>query len=174
MAKYRLAMIGYDFYGDEYTNFVSHLSVFVKHKVVSACAIKQCPAKNLYVEEHTIPSVLMKSRECFIQFLKDWLFSSWSASCKRSLSEPVTDGEHIYWKYNNVWPSATLSHPKLLNFIVVDSETNRHNFAITANCIVVGNEINRLNFATVLNETAKLTAQAKFQEPGPVANTINS
>ena len=73
-----------------------------------------------------------------------------------------------------MWPSATLSHPKLLNFIVVDSETNRHNFAITANCIVVGNEINRLNFATVLNETTKLTAQAKFQEPGPVANTINS
>ena len=58
--------------------------------------------------------------------------------------------------------SATLSHPKLLNCIVVDSETNRLNFAITANCIVVGNEINRLNFATVLNETGKLTAQVKF------------
>ena len=50
----------------------------------------------------------------------------------------------------------------MLNCIVVDFETNRLNFAITANCIVVGNEINRLNFATVLNETGKLTAQAKF------------
>ena len=59
----------------------------------------------------------------------------------------------------------------MVNSIVVDSETNRFNFAITANCIVVGNEINRLNFATVLNEIGKLTAQVKFQEPGPVANT---
>ena len=110
VAKYRLAKVNklpliaqrrYDFYGDVYTNFVSHLSEFVKHKVVSACAIKQRPAQNLYVEEKTIPSVLVKSRECFIQFLNDWLFSSWSASWKRSLSEPVTDGEHIYWEYNN-------------------------------------------------------------------------
>ena len=53
----------------------------------------------------------------------------------------------------------------MLSCIVVDSETNRLNFAITANCIVVGNEINRLNFATVLNETGKLTAQVKSQEP---------
>ena len=58
--------------------------------------------------------------------------------------------------------------------IVVDSETNRLNFAITANCIVVGNEINRLNFATFLNETGKLTAQVKFQEPGPAANISES
>ena len=50
----------------------------------------------------------------------------------------------------------------MLYCIVVDSETNRLNFAITANCIVVGNEINCLNFATVLNETGKLTAQVKF------------
>ena len=63
----------------------------------------------------------------------------------------------------------------MLNCIVVDSETNRLNFAITANCIVVGNKINRLNFATGLNETDKLTtAQVKFQEPGPVANTSES
>ena len=39
------------------------------------------------------------------------------------------------------------------------------------NCIVVDSESNRLNFATVLNEIGKLTAQVKFQEPGPVANT---
>ena len=56
----------------------------------------------------------------------------------------------------------------MLNCIVVDSETNRLNPAITANCIVVGNKINRLNFATVLNETGKLTAQVKLT--GPVAN----
>ena len=62
----------------------------------------------------------------------------------------------------------------MLSCIVVDSETNRLNFAITANCIVVGYEINRLNFATVLNETGKLTAQVKFQEPAPVANTSES
>ena len=57
---------------------------------------------------------------------------------------------------------------------IIDSETNRLNFATTANCIVVGNEINHLNFATVLNETGKLTAQVKFQEQGPVANTSES
>ena len=62
----------------------------------------------------------------------------------------------------------------MLNCIVVDSETNRLNFAITANCIVVGNEINPLKFATLLNETGKLAAQVKFQEPRPVANTSES
>ena len=59
----------------------------------------------------------------------------------------------------------------MLNCIVIDSETNHLNFAIPANCIVVGNEINRLNFAKVLNEPGQLTAQVKFHEPGPVANT---
>ena len=51
VAKYRLAILHnlsmnkncFDFYGDEYTNFVQLLQIFTSHHLKSTCSSKECP-----------------------------------------------------------------------------------------------------------------------------------
>ena len=110
IAKYRLAVINniqcvkncFNFYGDEFSNFIEHLTMFTSHNVISGCSSKQCISPHQSEYRYSIPSAVADDPEEFTKMVKEWLLDTWSSPCKLPLAQPLPDDEElIFWSYNN-------------------------------------------------------------------------
>ena len=96
MAKYKLATINIgrgnrlDFYGDEYTNFVNYMLLFVTHRVTSTCTSNECPEKDVTSQDGLIPSI--ERQDEFVEIIRQWLFECWTAPCGKAFKQPIEDG----------------------------------------------------------------------------------
>ena len=114
MAKYRLSVLNKkidgkrkaDFYGDEYLEIIFLMKCFLKRVQISTCTGKFCIEQDIQQTEDKYPySNDVTSEDEFTNGIKCWLFNSWTASCRRSIHDTVSDSnaysEHIHWDYDN-------------------------------------------------------------------------